>query len=305
MIATAAAAQSYPGRNVTFVVAFAPGGVADTVARLVAQKLSEKFGQTFVVENKGGAGGNLAAKIVAAAPADGYSILVTTTAAAINDTISKNKGYATSDLRTIAIAASTPEIMVVHASHPAKTLKEFVAGARGKNFTFGTAGIGTGSYIAAEYFFRAIAKLDSVHVPFSGGAPALNAVLGNQVDLLALSLPPAVAQINQGAIRGLGVAHPTRVPSIPNVPTYAESGFPDFYAASWVGFFAPAKTSDAVVTSLNTEINRILRDPDIERRLSDLGFDAIHKDLPQAEAYFNSEVQHWGDMARGVGVSIN
>jgi len=305
LLAQPAAAQQYPTQQITLVVAFAAGGVADTVARVIGQKLSERLKQNVVVENRGGAGGSLGAKIVAAANADGHTLLVTTTALAINDTISKNKGYATDDLRPVAIAASTPESLSVNPSNPAKTLGEFVQNAKGKSISFGTAGIGTGSYIAAEYFFRAIAKIESVHVPFTGGPPVISAGVGNHIDMVAVSLPAAVAAINQNQLRGLGVASPQRAPSVPNVPTYAEAGFPDFYAASWVGFFAPTKTADTIVAKLNGEINEIIKDPDVVQRLSAVGFDAISKSQAETAAYFKSEVETWGKMARTVGVTTD
>ena len=300
-----AAAQNYPTQQITLVVAFAAGGVADTVARVVGQRLSERLKQNVVVENRGGAGGNLGAKIVTAANPNGHVILVSTTAVAINDTISKNKGYATDDLRPVAIAASTPEALSVNPSNPAKTLRELVQNAKGKSISFGTAGIGTGSYIAAEYFFRSIAKVETVHVPYAGGPPAVAAVVGGHVDLVAVSLPAAVAAIKQGQLRGLGVASPQRAPSVPDVPTYAEAGFPDFFASSWVGFFVPAKTGDAVVAKLNAEINDILKEADVVERLKAVGFDSMTKTQTEAAAYFKSEVETWGKMARSVGVSTD
>ncbi|HVY58855.1 MAG TPA: tripartite tricarboxylate transporter substrate binding protein [Xanthobacteraceae bacterium] len=300
-----AAAQQYPSQNITFIVAFAPGGVADTVARLVGQKLSERLGQSVVVENRGGAGGNIGARFVANAPPDGYTVLVTTTALAINDTVFKNKGYDTADLRTVAIAASTPELLAVHPSNPAKTLGEFVRAAKEKPINFGTAGVGTGSYIAAEYFFHEIAKIKTTHVPFSGGAPVVAAAVGGHIDLVAVSLPSAVAQINEGALRGLGVANPTRAPAVPSVPTYAEAGYPNFYAASWVGFFVPTKTKDQIVDKLNTEVNAILAEPAVQEKLKTIGFDAIRKSRADASSYFESEVKTWGNMARTIGLSVN
>jgi tripartite-type tricarboxylate transporter receptor subunit TctC len=305
LLAAPAGAQQYPSKGITFVVAFAPGGVADTVARLVGHRLSERTGQNVVVENRGGAGGNVAARVVASAVPEGYVVLVTTTALAINETASKNKGYETADLRTVAIAASTPELLAVHPDNPAKTLKEFIHNAKGKSINFGTAGVGTGSYIAAEYFFREIAKIDTVHVPYSGGAPVVAAAVGGHIDLVAVSLPSAVAQINQGALRGLGLASPSRVASVPGVPTYAEAGFPDFYAASWVGFFVPAKTPDAVADKLNAEVNTILAEPDVQVKLKAIGFDAIRKSRPEAARHFDSEVETWGKMARTIGLSLN
>ena len=300
-----AAAQSYPSQNVTVLVAFAAGGIADVVARLVGAKLSERLGQTVVVENRGGAGGNLAARAVSTAAPDGYTILATTSALAVNDTASRNKGYATEDLRTVALVAMSPDVLAVHPSNPAKDLREFIAAAKDKSFTYGSAGVGTGPHIGAEYFFREVAKVKSVHVPFTGGAPAVTAAIGNHVDAIVLTLPTVTPQITQGGLRGLGLASPTRNAAVPNVPTYSEMGFPGVYSGSWVGFFAPAKTPDAVVAKLNAEINQILKEPEAQQRLKTIGFDPIFKTHVEAAAEFKSDVANWGKMVRAIGVTVD
>jgi tripartite-type tricarboxylate transporter receptor subunit TctC len=239
-----------------------------------------------------------------AAP-DGHTILATTTALAVNETASKNKGFSVNDLRAIAIVAISPDVFAVHPSNPARNLKEFVANAREKSFTYGSAGIGTGPQIGAEYFFKEVAKVQAVHVPFQGGAPAIQAAIGNHVDAVALTLPPVVSPITQGLLRGIGLASPTRNNAVPDVPTFAEMGFPNVYSASWVGFFAPAKTSDAVINKLNREINTIMQDPEVLAKLKSIGFDAIIKTLPETTDYFKSEVDSWGKMVRAIGFSSN
>ncbi|HMJ45219.1 MAG TPA: tripartite tricarboxylate transporter substrate-binding protein, partial [Pseudolabrys sp.] len=231
---TQAQAQPYPARDITFLVAFAPGGVADTVARLVAQGVSAKLGRNVVVDNRGGAGGNIAAAAVARAAPDGYTLLVTTTALAINETLTPGKGFAASDLKSIAIVASSPECFATGEGTPAKNLAEFLKSVQGKSINFGTAGVGSGSHIAAEYFLKVHAKVSAVHVPFKGGAPNMNAVMGNQIELLATTLGGgAAAQIAGGKLKGLGVASAKRVSVLPDVPTYGEAGYP-FEASSWV-----------------------------------------------------------------------
>jgi tripartite-type tricarboxylate transporter receptor subunit TctC len=165
VLAPQAQAQTYPSQNITMAVAFAAGGIADVVARLVGQRLSERLGQTVVIENRGGAGGNLAARFVSIAAPDGYTLLATTTALAVNETASKNKGFSTDDLVAVAIVAISPDVLAVHPSNPAKDLREFIATAKDKSFTYGSAGVGTGPHIGAEYFFREVAKVKSVHVP--------------------------------------------------------------------------------------------------------------------------------------------
>src|SRR3954471_13513284 len=254
-LAHASLAQSYPSQNVTVIIAFPAGGIADMIARLVSSKIETRLKSTFVMENRGGAGGNIAAKAVTSAAPDGYTLLATTSGLAANMTASKNKGFEQSDLRPVAFVAISPDVIAIHPSNPAKNLKEFVANAKANSFTYGSAGVGTGPQIGAEYFFKEVAKVKYVHVPFQGGPPAITATLGNHVDALVLTLPPTTPHIRSGALRGIGVASDRRNPAIPDVPTYGEMGYPNVYSASWVAFFAPAKTPDAVVEKLNAEIN--------------------------------------------------
>jgi tripartite-type tricarboxylate transporter receptor subunit TctC len=302
-LAQPAAAQTYPSQNVTVIVAFPAGGFADMVGRLVATKLESRLKHGFVVENRGGAGGNLAAKAVAGAAPDGYTLLATTSGLAANMTASKNRGFEQSDLRPIAFVAISPDIIAIHPSNPAKTLKEFVANAKEKSFTYGSAGVGTGPHIGAEYFFQEVAKVKYVHVPFQGGAPAITATLGNHVDALVLTMPPVVPHIRSGALRGIGVASDKRNAAIPDVPTYAEMGFPNVASGSWVAFFAPAKTPDAVVEKLNAEINLVVKDPDSIDKLTKAGLDPMAKSVAESGAYFKAEVESWGRMVRSIGFS--
>ena len=300
---TQPAAQSYPSHNVTVIVAFPAGGLADIIGRLVATKLEGRLKQSFVVENRGGAGGNLAAKAVAAAAPDGHTLLVTTSGLAANLTASQNRGFEQSDLRPVAFVAFSPDVIAVHPSNPAKDLKQFLASAKDKSFTYGSAGAGTGPQIGAEYFFKEVAKVKYVHVPFQGGAPAITAALGNHVDSLVLTLPSTVPHIRSGALRGLGVANATRNKAIPDVPTYGEMGYPNVYSGSWVAVFAPGKTSDAVVQKLNTEINAGMKDADALDRLAKAGFDAVVKTVAESNDYYKSEVADWGKMVKAIGFS--
>jgi tripartite-type tricarboxylate transporter receptor subunit TctC len=302
-LAQPAAAQTYPSQNVTVMIAFPAGGLADMIARLVATKLEARLKQSFVMENRGGAGGNLAAKAVAGAAPDGHTLLATTTALAVNATASKNRGFEMSDLRPVAIVAISPDVFAVHPGNPARNLKEFIANAKDKSFTYGSAGVGTGPQIGAEYFLKELAKVKYVHVPFQGGAPAITAALGNHVDAVLLTLPPMTPHIKSGALRGLGVASEKRNSAIPEVPTYGEMGFPNFHSQSWVGFFAPAKTPDAVVQKLNTETNAVMQEPDSLDKIAKAGFDPVLKDSAETAAYFKSEVESWGRMVNAIGFS--
>jgi len=304
-LAPAARAQSYPSQNITVLVSFAAGGIADVVARLVAIKLSERLGHAVVVENRAGAGGNIAAKMVSGAAPDGYTLLATTSSLAVNETATKNRGFSVDDLRAIAIVAFSPDVIAIHPSNPAKDLRAFLAAGKEKSFTFGSAGVGTGPHIGGEYFFREAAKVKAVHIPFTGGGPAVSAAIGNHVDAVVLTLPTVAPAINQGLLRGIALASATRNAAVPNVPSYAELGFPDVYHGSWVGFFAPAKTPDAVIEKLNAEINTIMREPDSQEKLAAVGFDVMIKNPAESADYIKRDVADWSRKVHAIGYSSN
>jgi tripartite-type tricarboxylate transporter receptor subunit TctC len=301
-----AGAQTYPTANkITLIVAFAPGGIADTLARLVAASLSERLHQAVVVENRSGASGNIGASYVARAEPDGYTLLATTTALASNETLFENKEFSTTDFKAVSIAAISPEALMTNPANPANDLAEFIKGMNGKPINFAVPGVGTVSHIEAEYFFKFLAKIPAQVIPFQGGAPAINAVIGNQVDLLATTLGGgAVAQAAAGKLKGLGIAADKRVAVAPNVPTYAEQGFPGFTAATWVGFFAPAKTDPQIVATLNAAINAIVTAPEVQTKLTAMGFDPITGSPAQAEAMFDDEVKKWGGVVKALGLSL-
>jgi len=301
----ASAADDYPNRRVTLLVAAAAGGYADVVARVIGQQLSDELRESFVVENRGGAGGNIAAKVAATSSADGYTILVTTTQLAINETLYKHAGVKAADFRPISIPVSAPETILANPNYPAKNLRELIENAKGGTITFGSAGTGTGSYIQAQYLFRKIAKLDTVHVPFPGGAPAINALLGNHVPVIAITVSPAIASINKGSIRGLAIASPERLPLVKSVPTYTENGYPNYYASSWVGFFVPTKTPDNIVTKLNASIGKVLKEDAVHRRLEPFGVQFIHTSPAQTSEFLDTEIKRWGEMVRALNLSVD
>jgi len=293
----------YPVKQVNFVVAFAAGGFADTLARFVAQKLNDKWGQPVVIENRGGAGGNLAARTVRAAEPDGTTVLVTTTALAINPTMYKKLDFLVDELAAVAIPAASPETLAAHPSKASGSLKEFLAANKDREVTFGSAGAGSGSHIAAAYFFSEHAKAKALHVPFRGGNPAIQAALGGQIDLIASSFG-VTSQVVEGKLTGLAVASPARNPAMPNVPTYKESGF-DFEAESWVGFFVPVKTDPAIVAKLNAAINEVVSEPAGRDHLSKVGFRLVPRGVAESQNYLRSEVGKWGTMVKTVGVYVD
>ena len=302
--ATSAWAQAFPTRPIHLVVAFAPGGIADTIARTVGQKMSEKIGQPVVVENRSGAGGIVGAKYVAAAAPDGYVLLVTTTSLAINAN-SKEGVNPVAQLTPIGIAASTPTIFAVHGSVAARDLMDFVRNVKGGRFTFASAGIGSAEHLAGEYVFRSVPGLEAIHVPFQGGAPVNTAIVSQQVDLASTTLPTALAFIRQQTMRVLGVASQKRMAQLPNVPTLGESGFPDFENASWIAFFAPARLPEPVARLLNAEINAALGQADVRERLSAIGLETRTMTQPEFAEYLKAEVGKWAQVIKSTGITPN
>jgi tripartite-type tricarboxylate transporter receptor subunit TctC len=294
----------YPSKRINLVVGFAAGGFADTLARTMGQRLQEKWGQPVTVENRAGAGGNTAAKVVASAASDGHTILVTTTAIAINETLYKQREYQLSELAALAMPASSPESLAVHPSKPSGSLKDFLDWARDKEITFGTAGVGSGSHLAAEYFFKNLAKTKASHVPFRGGALSVQAGVGNQIDVVASSFGSA-PQVNEGKLKGLAVAGSERSVAMPQVPTFAEAGFPGFVAESWVGFFVPSKTDPAVVEKLNAAINEVISENKAKQHLIGLGYQLAVRSVADSNKYLASEVQNWGTMVKAVGITVD
>jgi tripartite-type tricarboxylate transporter receptor subunit TctC len=296
-----AAAQEYPARPITIVVAFPAGGYADSFARIIGDRLADKLHQSVVVENRGGGGGNIGAASVAHASPDGYTLLVTTASIAVNETYYKSKNYAAADLRAIAIPAGAPETLSVAPNDPAKTLAELVASAREKPFDYASPGVGTSSHVAAAYFFKELAKIEPVQVPFQGGAPAVNAVMGGHVRVLVGTLPGFAGQFQAHAIRGLAVSSDKRVAEYADIPTYGEGGYP-FVAISWVGVFAPAKVDDAIARRLNAAIGEIAAEPATEAKLRTFSMQTSVRELPDTESYFRSEVAKWGKMVETIGI---
>jgi tripartite-type tricarboxylate transporter receptor subunit TctC len=305
--ATATAiAQQYPTKPVRVVVAFAPGGFADGVARLIGQKMSEGLGQPVVIDNRGGAGGNIATKLVAGAPSDGYTLLVNTAAISINASLYKNPGFDIyKDFVPVALTGSTPGLFAVHASNSASSLQDLIRSAKGRTITYATAGVGSSSHLAGDYLLRALAGLNATHVPYQGGAPATAAALANQVEVLSLSMPPVVPHIKAGRLKGLAISSLKRVPALQEVPTVTEAGFPGFEERSWVGYFAPAKTGPLVVRKLNGEINKALGMADVRTRLDALGLEPQPVSPAEFATYVKAEIAKWAKIVKTTGITAD
>jgi tripartite-type tricarboxylate transporter receptor subunit TctC len=294
--------HAYPTKPVRIVVAFGPGGIADTIGRLVSQKLATRLGQPMVVDNRAGAGGTVGARLAVSAAPDGHTLLVTTAAVAVNANAPRDALDPRTHLTAIALAASAPTIFAVHRSVTTKSLLDYLRNAKGGRFTYSTAGVGTTEHLSAEFLFRAIG-LEGTHVPFQGGAAPVAAVVAQQVDLTSTTVPTASPFIKQGTLRVLAIASRKRSAVLPDVPTLGESGFPDFENASWIAFFAPAGLSGAIVQKLNAEINTALREPDVRERLALLGFDTHAMSASEFAAYVRSEVEKWAKVIKVTGIT--
>ena len=298
LLATPALAQSQPPLNMS--VGFAPGGSADSIARIVGGRLTEKTGRNVVIENRPGAGANIAAKAVIGATADANTLLVTTAALPINETLYRNKGFSATSLVPVAVVATTPEVFAIGKNDPAKTIEDFVAAAKDKEVIFGTAGVGTGSHIAGEYFFKFIVKANPKHIPFRGGPDATNALMGSHIPMVISSLSGFASQVASGSIRGLAIASEKRNPVVKDVPTFAEVGYPGFTSLSWVGFFAPPGTPDAPVSALNKQIDEIISEPAIQEKLRAIGFDPLNGNVPTTRAFMDREYAQWKKMVEAL-----
>ena len=294
---------TYPAKPVRLVVAFAPGGPADIIARLISGRLGEALGQAVVVENRAGAGGSVAAQQIAKGPADGYTLLLTTSAIAIAPSLSANPGFdLDKDFAPVSLIASQPSVIVAHPSVPANTLAELLVLAKGGKLNFGTAGNGTSPHLAAEYLFKVLANVPVTHIPYNGGGPALQAVTGGSVELVNVALSPAIPLIRSGKLKGIVVTGAKRAAALPDVPTIAESGFPGFEDRTWVGLLAPVATPAPVVARLNAEIDRLLQSAEMRDRLAAIAFEPHGGSAQSFAQLLRSEQAKFSRFVRETGV---
>jgi tripartite-type tricarboxylate transporter receptor subunit TctC len=270
------AADAYPSRPVRIIVPFGAGGPGDVFARLIAQKLGENLGRNFLVENHPGAGGTIGTALAARAPADGYTLVVVSSTFMINASLYPKLPYDTvKDFAPITIAATTPNVLIVHPSVPAQNVKELVALIRaGKYDNYAMGGTGTPSHLSAE-MFRLTLKLDLVAIPFNGGGPAIASVIGGHTPIAFSALAPAAPAIKQGLLRALAVTSRTRSSVLPDVPTLAEAGFPDQENDTPQGLLAPAATPRPIIDLLCREIAKVMASPDVKQRMLAIGFEAV------------------------------
>lgn len=303
-----AAAADYPVRPIRLLVPFPPGGGADTLARIVTPKFTDHMGQTWVVDNRGGAGGNMATEVVATAQPDGYSVLLGfNTALVVNPSLYKLPFNVMRDLQPVTKLASAQYILVLHPSVQAATLQEFIALAKSApgKLNYSSAGVGSPLHLAAE-MFKLRAGVDLVHVPYKGGGPAAGALLAGEVQVLFGSVASTMPQVKAGKLKALAVTGPKRSAVAPNLPTLAESGFPGFDVSSWYSLVVPAKTPRSVVKRLYDEALRAVGLPDVQEALGRQGLEIETSSSPEAfAAQIKAETASWLNVIRKAGIKAD
>jgi tripartite-type tricarboxylate transporter receptor subunit TctC len=300
----AVAAQAYPVKPIRMILPFPPGGPTDITGRAIAQKLSEQLGQTVVPENRPGAAGNLGLEIGAKAPPDGYAITLTAPPIAVSPSLYTKLNYdAVRDFAPVSLVAAIQNIMVVHNSVPARNVKEFIALARrhpGK-LNFSSSGAGSTNHLASE-MLKGRFKLNMVHVPFKGSAPALVALMSGEVDFGTMATPGAIPIVRASKVRPLAVLSAKREPALPDVPTMAESGVDDFVVPIWYGILAPAGTPREIVTRLNTEIHKALAAADLKQRLTASGVEPTVSTPEYFADFIKSEMKRYAKVIKDAGI---
>ncbi|MEC4723472.1 tripartite tricarboxylate transporter substrate binding protein [Noviherbaspirillum sp. CPCC 100848] len=302
-----AAAADYPGKPVRLLVGYSAGGATDVIARLVAQKLSTQMGQQFIVENKPGANGNIAAELVARAVPDGLTLYV----AAINNTINASLYNNLSfnferDFAPVSLIATVPNILVVHPSVPAKNVKEFIEFAKKKpgEINFASSGSGSSIHMSGE-LFKMMTGVDMLHVPYKGSAPAVTDLLGGRVQAMFDNAPSALPNVQNGRLRALAITSAKRSEALPDLPTMIEAGLPGYEVNSWFALVAPANTPREIVARLNEEVNKALRNPDVRASLAKLGADPSGTTPEQLRTFISSETARWAKVVKTSGAKVD
>ena len=299
-----AIAQTFPAKPIRVIVAYPPGGSTDIIARILGQKLTDRFGQTMLVDNRAGAAGMIGAAIAAQATADGYTLILSDTPFVVNPSVFAKVTYdPVKDFTPIVMVAQSPLMLVVNAAVPAQTVQELIrlAKAQPGKFTIASAGTGASSHVVAE-LFKMRAGVNLTHVPYKGLGPALVEVAGGQVNALFSSIPAAMPHVKTGKLRVLGVCSPRRVAVAPEVPTMEESGVRDFEAAIWYGYQGPAGMPKAVVNTLSTEIARAADLPDVRERFAGMGLEPLTLMPREFHAYIAAELKKWAEVVKAANI---
>lgn len=303
-----AAAQAFPSKPITIIVPFAAGGTTDILARIIAQGMGAELGQSVVVDNRAGAGGNIGGQVAARAPADGYTLFMGTVGThAINAALYKKMPFdPIKDFAPLTRVANVPNLLVANPAQPFKTVPELIAYAKANpgKINFGSSGSGSSIHLSGE-LFKSMAKVDMQHVPYKGSAPAVTDLLGNQIAIMFDNMPSAIQHVRSGKLRAIAVTTAKRSPELPDVPTIAEAGVPGYEATSWFGMFAPAATPAPVVAQLNAAIVKVLAQPDIRKKLAEQGAEAAGETPAQFADFIRKESVKWGKVVKESGASVD
>lgn len=305
-LAAGAANAAYPDRTITIVVPYAPGGAADAVARVVAARMSTKLGATVIVDNRAGASGTIGAGFVAKAPADGYTVLYDATPYSINPHLFPKMPFAASALQPLSLVLLAPNALIVKADSPIKSVNDLVAKAKAQpgKVNYASGGSGTVQRLASE-LLRQKLSLDMVHVPYKSGGPAITDVMGGQVDFMFATVAASYPLVSSGKLRALAVSSPQRSPRMPEVPTVAETVVPGYEAFEWNGMFLPAKTPKDIADKLQRAVVEVLKEDEVQKRLADLGAQAVGSTPEEFATFLKKEDAKWGDVVRKGDIKLD
>jgi tripartite-type tricarboxylate transporter receptor subunit TctC len=299
--------QAYPARAIRFIVPFAPGGGNDILGRVVAQKLNEGFGVPVVVDNRGGAGGTIGTDITAKSPPDGYTLLINNLSLAVNITLYSKLPYDTlKDLQPVSLVGRQPNILVVHPSLPAKSLKEVLALAKARpgQLAYSSGGVGSSSHLAGE-LLRLIAKIDVIHVPYKGMGPAMVDLVSGQVQFSMATMASALPHVRSNRMRPIAVTTARRVAVVPEVPTMKEAGLAEYEHSTWYGILVPARTPAPVVARLNGELRKIVASDDVKQKFDPQGVEPDSSTPEEFSAFLRTEADKWAKVVKGAGLRAN
>jgi tripartite-type tricarboxylate transporter receptor subunit TctC len=303
---SAAEAERYPSKPIRIVVPFTPGGSNDLIGRVIAQKLNEAWGQPVIIDNRPGGGSTIGIEVVVRAAPDGYTLLTTSGGIAINVSLYKLSFNPVTDLTPVALLAQMPYLLASNPSLPVKSVKDVIALAKAQpgKLVFSSSGAGTSSHLTME-MFKSAAKIDMLHVPYKGGNPAVTAVMTGEAQLTFNVITGTLPHVRSGKLRAIAVSSAKRAEVAPEIPTVAESGVPGFEVIAWYNMFAPARTPRPIVNRLNTEINRILQQPDVRERFHALGVSPLSGSPEDLGKYLKFEVDRWAKLIRERGIKLD
>jgi tripartite-type tricarboxylate transporter receptor subunit TctC len=299
-----AAAQDYPNRPIRYIVPQAPGGSSDTLARMITQRVADGLGQPLIVDNRPGATGIIGAEVVAKANPDGHTLLQAATSHATNPAMQAKLPYdSVRDFAPISLLSQQPNIWIVNPSLPVKNMKELIAYVKGKpgQLNFGSSGTGGSQHLAGE-LLKSMAGIDMLHIPYKGSPPALLDLLAGRIPIMSSTMPPVLPHLRSGKVRALAVTSAKRSPALPELPTVAESAVPGYEAIAWQGLLAPAGTPRAVVSRIQSEFARVLKQPEITARLAEQGYETVASTPEWFAAYIKTEIAKWSKVIKAAGI---